>query len=246
MRLFFYTMFFVLLCTSAYAQGTAGLTIPANQTFVLGEYRTTGYKASVTNKGNQKIAVVLIDRKTGEAVQRVEVEGGTRQSVQVPAAQVLHLVNSGNEAAELKVKSPVSGSQGMGFLEPGEATARKATTKIELSAPIPKSSESEEKMDLNEKTITKVTLEPGQSLIIGEGSAGDFNVTLSNNGSGLDVSGRKKGNGRKTQGFGLGKFAKVGMYLRPNEVLYLVNNSDKRSTIKLKMDRKVQGTRIIQ
>jgi hypothetical protein len=244
MRLFFSTLLIAFFSTIGLAQGTAGLTIPANQTFVLGEYRTTNYRASVNNTGRQDVEVVLIDRNTGEAVQRVEVKGGSRQSLKVPANQVLHLVNPGNRQAKLKVKSPVSGSQGMSFQETAETTPKPRKTKIQLPAPAPSPTVPE--AEAKEATTTKVTLEPGQSLIIGEGSAGDFNVTLSNNGAGLDVSGRTKKSGRKTQGFGLGKHGKVDMYLRPNEVLYLVNNSGKRSTIKVEMDQPALGARITE
>lgn len=244
MRLLFSILFLTLLSISNYAQGTAGLTIPANQTFVLGEYRTTSYRASVKNIGNQNVEVVLINRDTRAAVQRIQIEAGTRQSLKVPAEQVLHMVNSGSTAAKLKVSSPVSGTEGMSYLNAEQAPDKFRKTKIELPNLNP--SAFEEGTDLVESSVAKATLEPGQCMIIGEGSAGDFNVRLTNMGSGIEVSGRTKNERRQTQGFGLGKFGKVDMYLRRNEVLYLVNNSDKRSTVKAKMDRPVRGVRVIE
>jgi hypothetical protein len=243
MRLLFSILFFTLLSTGNYAQGTAGLTIPANQTFVLGEYRTTSYRASVKNIGSQHVEVVLINRNTRVEAQRIQLEAGTRQSLKVPAEQILHLVNAGSIAAKLKVNSPVSGTEGMSYLNAEQTPDKVRKTKIELPT---KPSTVVEGTELIETSVAKATLEPGQSIIIGEGSAGDFNVRLTNMGSGIEVSGRTKNEGRQTQGFGLGKFGKVDMYLRPNEVLYLVNNSDRRSTVKAKMDRPVRGVRIIE
>lgn len=46
------------------------------------------------------------------------------------------------------------------------------------------------------------------------------------------------------QGFGLGRFGKVEMSIRPNENLVIKNNSSRNSTVTLKMDKPVVGARV--
>jgi len=246
MRFVFISLFLSFFALLANAQGTAGVSIPAGQTFILGEYRTEGYKATMTNKSNREVLVQLINQADGSVASTLTLEGGGRESVRVEDGQHVQLVNNNRSRAKVMVKSKVDGAEGMRYVD-NDAPTR--PTKIELPEPTTRSAPtpypSPEAEATAGETNTTAILQPGQRLIVGEGDSGNFNVTLINRGASLEVSGRKKKGGRKTQGFGLGRFGKVDMHLRAGEVLYIVNKTGKRSTVKVKTDRPVVGARVL-
>lgn len=247
MRLF--TSLFVLLLTtlSSCAQGTAGVTVPANQTFILGEYRTEGYRATMTNKSNRNVEVQLIEKSDGSVANTLQLEGKGKTTVQVTDGQYVQLINGNSRSVKVMVRSKVKGSEGMRYVDNDDSAKQKvitlpSTAPAPSTKPAPAAAPTENDGTSNSKL--KVTLEPGQRLIVGEGSNESFNLTISNRGSGLDVKGRNKTNNKRMQGFGLGRFGKVEMSIRANENLVIKNNSDKNSTVTLKMDRPVKGARV--
>jgi hypothetical protein len=241
MRLF--TSIFVLLLTtlSSCAQGGAGVTIPAGQTFVLGEYRTEGYRATMTNKSNRNVEVQLIDKSDGTVASTLQLEGKGKTAVKVADGQYVHLINDNGRSVKVMVRSKVKGSEGMRYFDNDDSARPKEIT-LPSTRPAPAAAPSEN--DDTGNTKLKITLEPGQRLIVGEGSSQPFNLTISNRGSDLDVKGRNKTTGDRMQGFGLGRFGKVEMSIRANENLVIKNNSGKNSTVMLKMDREVKGARV--
>lgn len=238
---FTFTLLLFFACISS-AQGGAGVNIPAGQTFVLGEYRTEGYRATLRNTGGQDITASIVDQVSGKAVNTVSLPSGERQSLSIADGQEVHLINAGKRNAKIRVKSPVSGSEGMRYVgADDDETDFESNKKITLPMPTVEADEE----DTAGETSVVTTLAPGQRLIVGEGSRKHYNLTISNRGSGLSVSGRNKVNGKKMQSFGLGRFGKVEMAIRPNENLVIVNNSGKKSTISLEMDRPVVGARVL-
>lgn len=243
MRFVFTSILLFFFTLVAVAQGTAGLSIPSGQTFILGEYRQDGYKATLRNTGEQDITASIVDQASGAAVNSVLLPTGERQSLTIADGQEVHLINTGKRSAKIRVKSPVSGSEGMRYIGAGDKAAEtdfESNKKITL--PFPKVEADED--DTAGDTAVEVTLAPGQRLIVGEGSSKHYNLTINNRGSDLSVSGRNKVNGEKMQGFGLGRFGKVKMSIRPNENLVILNNSGKKSTVKLVMDKPVVGARV--
>jgi len=194
------------------AKGTAGVSIPAGQTFILGEYRTEGYRATMTNKSNREVLVQLINKEDGSVASTLKLEGKGLESVRVGDRQYVQLVNNNRVRVKVMVKSVVKGMEGMRYVD-NDAPAR--PSKIELPTPTPKPAPTPAPATETStgKTSTTAILQPGQRLIVGEGDRGDFNVTLTNRGASLEVSGRAMKGGRKTQGFGLGRFGTVDMYL---------------------------------
>jgi bifunctional DNA-binding transcriptional regulator/antitoxin component of YhaV-PrlF toxin-antitoxin module len=228
---------------TACAQGTSGVSIPARQTFVLGEYRTDGYQATLRNQGNQVITAAIVNQKDGKTVSTVNLPAGDRQALTIADGQEVHLINGSDQVASIKVKSPVKGSQGMRYVK---ADGDKANTDFEankkVALPFPTVEADEDSP--SGATSGKFTLAPGERLIVGEGSSKHYNLIISNRGSSLSVSGRNKINDERMQSFGLGRFGKVNMAIRPNENLVIVNNSEKTSTVKLTMDKPVVGARV--
>ncbi len=255
MRLFTSLFLLFFVATTSCAQGTAGVTIPANQTFILGEYRTEGYRATMTNKSNRDVEVQLIDQADGSVASTLTLEGRGKKTVKVDDGQSVHLINDNKRSVKVMVRSSVKGSEGMRYVGNDEEAK---PTKITLpstgpapaaaptstSAPVPSPATTASTADAAGETKVKVTLTPGQRLIVGEGSSESFNLTISNLGSDLDVTGRSKANNKRMQGFGLGRFGKVEMSIRSNENLVIKNNSAKNSTVTLKMDRPVIGARV--
>lgn len=213
---------------------------------MLGEYRTNGYRATLRNEGKQDITAAIVDQQSGKAVTSVELPAGDRQSLTIADGQEVHLINAGKRQATVKVKSPVKGSQGMRYIDRDETA--EPNNRVIVPSPVPAAAPTPtattEADDTAGETSAKVTLAPGQRLIVGEGSNKHYNLTISNRGSGLEVSGRNKENGNTMQSFGLGRFGKVEMAIRPNENLYIVNTSTKKSTVTLKMDKPVVGARV--
>ena len=63
--LLFLTLLFVTSCSTF----RSGLTVPANQTFLLGEFNDKNYSAELINKSDLSVTVKAIDKNTGEVTQ---------------------------------------------------------------------------------------------------------------------------------------------------------------------------------
>lgn len=241
MRFLLLFSFSLLFTTSSCAQTGAGVEIPAGQTFILGEYRKDGYRATLRNRGGQEITAAIVEQGSGATVSSIALPAGDKQSVTVADGQEVHLINKGDRAASIRVSSPVKGIEGMRYVGGDEAGGKERVI-IHRPAPAAAPLSPEESIA---RTTASATLQPGQTFVVGEADRGDFTVSISNRGSDIKVSGRTAG-GKQTQGFGLGRFGKVKMTLRPGEVLHFVNDSGKASTVKVKMNRPVKGARVVQ
>lgn len=227
------------------AQGTSGVNIPAGQTFVLGENRTEGYRATLRNEGSQAITAMIVDQQSGQAVSTVDLPVGDRKSLTIADGQEVHLKNEGDQEALVQVKSPVKGSQGMRYVDPAtNGKSNRVVIPRPAPASAPTSANPAEADDATGETSASVTLLPGQALIIGENSSMNYSVTIRNTGAQIDVTGRDKKSGKQMQGFGLGKMGRETVNIRPNEDLYLINTSKKATKVKVKMDKPVRGVRV--
>jgi uncharacterized secreted protein with C-terminal beta-propeller domain len=63
--LLFLTLLFVTSCSTF----RSGLKVPANQTFLLGEFNDKNYSAELINKSDLTVTVKAIDKNTGEVTQ---------------------------------------------------------------------------------------------------------------------------------------------------------------------------------
>jgi len=248
-------LFFPMFALSSCAQGTAGLTIPAGQTFVLGEYRTEGYRATLRNTGSQTITAVVLDQQSGEAVTTVALSGGDRQSVTVANGQEVHLINQSGRPAMVRVKSPVTGRQGMRYVGPdgnGTPDDNDKSPRVALSRSAPSTSPAPAAAPTkNPETIAEVTtvtrmIAPGEALVIGEGTNSGYAAKIRNSGAQIKVAGRNKTSGKQTQGFGLPGTGRETLNVRNTEDLYLINTSGKATKVTVRMDRPVRGARVVK
>lgn len=246
MRFFLSFLLLPFFSLTTCAQGTAGVSIPAGQTFVLGEYRTTGYRATLRNEGRQAITAAVVDQQSGEAVTTLALPAGDRQAVNVADGQEVHLINEGGQPASVKVKSPVTGQQGMRYVG---GTDDEASDKNEKPARVvlPRSAYSTSTAPAAApETTASATLQPGEALIIGEGTSSGFAANIRNSGGQIDVAGRNKTSGKQTQGFGLPKMGRETVNVRTTEDLYLINTSGKPVKVTVKTDRPVRGVRVVK
>ena len=116
----------VLLLFISCSRSYSGLTIPAGNEFVLGEYMSTRYRATITNRGSVPVTLSLVDRQNGRAVQSVQIPPGARERLTVPPEREVRMLNSASQDAELWVELS-RGVSGMRYQSPeaqSDAAAR--------------------------------------------------------------------------------------------------------------------------
>ena len=71
----------------------SGLTIPANQTFILGEFNNKNYSAELVNKSNLTVIVKALDKKTGEVTQSLELTPKGKTKVYISKDETVYFEN---------------------------------------------------------------------------------------------------------------------------------------------------------
>ena len=71
----------------------SGLTIPANQTFLLGEFNDKNYSAELVNKSNLTVKVKALDKKTGEVTQNLELTTKEKAKVYISKDETVYFEN---------------------------------------------------------------------------------------------------------------------------------------------------------
>lgn len=224
--------FFLFPCC---AQKTAGVTIPAQQKFILGEYMNDAYTAKMDNRGSQLITVSLIDKESREVAQTIELESGASTKLDVAPSYEVHLQNATNKKGFMFVKmsKKVPGMRYVGKDDSGIAASPSKDTRVFLPA---------KDAGPAQESLT-VTIPAGQQLVVGEGSSTNYTATINNRGGKeVKVSIRDKKTGVQTQGFGLRGSDQVS--IRRHENIYLVNYSKKELKVKVTMSKPISGERL--
>jgi len=94
----------------------SGLTIPANQTFLLGEGNDKNYAAEFVNKSNFEVTVKTVDRSSGNVNQTVELRPNIRKKVYISRSELVYVENNSDREARLNVKLS-KGVEGMRYIE---------------------------------------------------------------------------------------------------------------------------------
>ena len=85
--------FTILLTLNSCSTFKSGLTIPANQTFLLGEFNDKNYTAELVNKSNLTVIVKALDKKTGEVTQSLELTPKGKTKVYISKDETVYFEN---------------------------------------------------------------------------------------------------------------------------------------------------------
>ena len=108
--------FTILLTVNSCSTFKSGLTIPANQTFLLGEFNDKNYSAELVNKSNLTVIVRTVDKRTGEVIQSFGLAPKGRTKVYISRDETVYFENE-NEI-EVKVNVTLSkGVEGMRYID---------------------------------------------------------------------------------------------------------------------------------
>ena len=226
----------VTLLSQAQAQSTAGLNIPARQTFLLGEYADYGYRASLDNRGRRDVTVRLRDKGSKAVAREVFLPAGEKAKLEVSPEQEVAIENDTDGKAELFVRMS-RGVQGMRYVnvDGTELSNRPEVPSTDRRyALAPSAGAPEERLT--------VSLAPGQRLVIGEGTSANYAVDIRTRGRDITVSARDRESLEQTQGFGLN--GRETINIRPHEILYL-DAGVRGAKLKLRFSEPVSGARVM-
>ncbi|MEL7161418.1 MAG: hypothetical protein AAFN92_11740 [Bacteroidota bacterium] len=229
-------LFFVSCATT-----TAGVNVGAQQKFVLGEYMTKPYKASLENKGEQDIAIRLIDKRSQETVREITLAPGDRTTVKVDPTNQVEMLNDSDSEGLVKARMNRGGVPGMeyrGLDDKQEKWTDTSWLDTDQGGAKPR--------DAKRFPFVQVAEIPaGATFYFAEKMPAGYSAILHNQGSpNVNVKIRSRENGKQTQGFGMGRNSKPIVNLSENEVLTLVNNGSKPARIKLKLNEDLKGGRV--
>lgn len=220
--------------------GQADLTIPPEQTFLLGEYADYDYRASLDNRGGEAVTVRLRDKDTKAVAEEIRLAPDESGSFVVGAEQEVAIENANDGAAELFVRMS-RGVQGMRYVgnDGAEVAAAPPADEVPVFTQVLAPAEAGP-----ERTRAVATLAAGQRFVLGEGTSADYAATIRNRGAAIDVRVRDRRTGEQTQGFGLGRRGRETVYVRPHEVLTLEHAGESTTDIVVTFDRAVSGARV--
>ena len=94
----------------------SGLTIPANQTFVLGEYNDKNYSAQLKNKSNFTVVVKAIDKNSGAITQSFGLDAKGKTKIYIDKNETVYFENENK--VDVKVDVILSkGVEGMRYVD---------------------------------------------------------------------------------------------------------------------------------
>lgn len=94
----------------------SGLTIPANQTFILGEYNDKSYSAQLKNKSNFIVIVKAIDKNSGAITQSFGLGAKGKTKIYIGKNETVYLENENKTDAKIDVIFS-KGVEGMRYVD---------------------------------------------------------------------------------------------------------------------------------
>ena len=98
--LFFLTILLILNSCSSFK---SGLTIPANQTFLLGEFNDKNYSAELINNSNLKVIVKAVDKNSGEVTQSFGLKPKGKTKIYIGKDETVYFENKNGTEVEIDV-----------------------------------------------------------------------------------------------------------------------------------------------
>ena len=109
-------VFTILLTLNSCLTFKSGLTIPANQTFLLGEFNDKNYTAELVNKSNLTVIVKAVDKESGEVTQSFGLAPKGKTKVYISKDEIVYFENE--NGIDVKVDVILSkGVQGMRYID---------------------------------------------------------------------------------------------------------------------------------
>jgi hypothetical protein len=106
----------VLLTVNSCSAFKSGLTIPANQTFLLGEFNDKNYTAELINRSNLTVIVKAVDKNSGELTQHLDLAPKGRANVYISKDETVYFKN--DNGTDVKVDVILSkGVEGMRYID---------------------------------------------------------------------------------------------------------------------------------
>ena len=94
----------------------SGLTIPANQTFILGEYNDKNYSGQLKNKSNFTVVVKAIDKNSGAITQSFGLGAKGKTKIYIDKNETVYFENENK--VDVKVDVILSkGVEGMRYVD---------------------------------------------------------------------------------------------------------------------------------
>ena len=82
----------------------SGLTIPANETFILGESNSKNYSAELLNTSDYEVKIRGEKKQTGEYTQGFGLAPKGKVTVYVSSDEIIKFINDNNDAVKVNVK----------------------------------------------------------------------------------------------------------------------------------------------
>ena len=108
--------FTILLTLYSCSTLKSGLTIPANQTFLLGEFNDKNYSAELVNKSDLTVIVKVVDKKSGEVTQSFGLAPKGRTKVYISKNETVYFENKNGTDVKVDV-SLIRGVEGMRYID---------------------------------------------------------------------------------------------------------------------------------
>ena len=85
----------------------SGLTVPANQTFILGEYNDKNYSAQLKNKSDFTVIVKAIDKNSGAVIQSFGLGAKGKTKIYIGKNETVYFVNENKTDAKIPMLAEV-------------------------------------------------------------------------------------------------------------------------------------------
>jgi uncharacterized protein YcfL len=92
------------LIVSSCSSFKSGLTIPANETFILGESNLKNYSAELLNISNYEVKIRGVKKQNGEYTQGIGLAPKGKVTIYVSSDEIIKFINNNNLPVKVNVK----------------------------------------------------------------------------------------------------------------------------------------------
>lgn len=111
--------FTILLTLNSCSTLKSGLTIPARETFLLGEFNDKNYSAELVNKSNLGVIIKVFDKNSGAVTQSFELAPKEKIKVYISKDETVYFENENGTDVKIDVILN-KGVEGMRYIKNGD------------------------------------------------------------------------------------------------------------------------------